>query len=45
MRGRGPVVVQRNNRPRLVGSMARTALVAGTATVAVKGVSSAMGGG
>ena len=42
---RGPVVVQRNNRPGLVGTMARTAVIAGTATVAVKGVSGAMSGG
>ncbi len=36
---------RRRGRPGLVGTMARTAVVAGTATVVAKGVSGAMGGG
>ena len=43
-RGRGPVGVGRRG-PGLMGTMARTAVVAGTATVAVKATSSMMGGG
>ena len=43
-RGRGPVVVGRRG-PGLMGTMAKTAVVAGTATVAVKATSSMMGGG
>jgi hypothetical protein len=43
-RGRGPVVVNRRG-PGLMGTMARTAVIAGTATVAVKATSSMMGGG
>jgi hypothetical protein len=44
-RGRGPVVVQRNTRPGLVETMARTAVVAGTATAVSGAVSKSMGGG
>ena len=44
-RGRGPVVVQRNSRPGLVETMARTAVVAGTATAVSGAVSKSMGGG
>ena len=43
-RGRGPVGVGRRG-PGLMGTMARTAVVAGTATVAVKATSNVMGGG
>ena len=43
-RGRGPVGVGRRG-PGLMGTVARTAVVAGTATVAVKATSSMMGGG
>jgi hypothetical protein len=43
-RGRGPVGVGRRG-PGLMGTMARTAVVAGTATVAVKATSGMMGGG
>jgi hypothetical protein len=43
-RGRGPVGVGRRG-PGLMGTMARTAVVATTATVAVKATSNAMGGG
>ena len=43
-RGRGPVGVGRRG-PGLMGTMARTAVVAGTATVAVKATSNMMGGG
>jgi hypothetical protein len=44
MRGaRRPIVVQRKG-PGLVGTMARTAVIAGTATATSKAVSGAMGG-
>ncbi len=43
MRGRGMGPGRRG--PGLMGTMARTAVVAGTATVAVKATSNAMGGG
>jgi hypothetical protein len=43
-RGR-PVVVAPRRGPGLMGTMAKTAVVAGTATVAVKATSSMMGGG
>ena len=41
---RGPVVVTRRG-PGLVGTMAKTAVIAGTATVAVGATSKMMGGG
>ena len=44
MRRRGPVVVGRRG-PGLVGTMARTAVIAGTATATSKAVSGAMSGG
>jgi Short C-terminal domain len=43
-RGR-PVVVAPRRGPGLMGTMAKTAVIAGTATVAVKATSSMMGGG
>ena len=43
MRGRRPIVVQRKG-PGLVGTMARTAVIAGTATATSKAVSGAMSG-
>lgn len=41
---RGPVVVNRRRGPGLVGTMARTAVIAGTATATAKVVSGAMSG-
>lgn len=45
MRRRGPVVVNARRGPGLVGTMARTAVIAGTATATSKAVSGAMDGG
>lgn len=43
-RRRGPTVTVRRRGPGLVGTMARTAVIAGTATATVKAVDGAMGG-
>lgn len=45
---RGPIIVQtqpQRRGPGLLGTMAQTAVIAGTATAVSKGVSGAMGGG
>ena len=44
-RRRGPVVVARGGRPGLVGTMARTAVITGTATATHRAVSGMMSGG
>ncbi|MCB0223676.1 MAG: SHOCT domain-containing protein [Anaerolineae bacterium] len=44
-RRRGPVVVTRGGRPGLVGTMARTAVITGTATATHRAVSGMMSGG
>lgn len=45
MRRRRPVAMRRHGRPGLVGTMARTAVIAGTATATSRAVSNAMDGG
>lgn len=45
MRRRGPTVNVRRQGPGLVGTMARTAVVAGTATATVGATKAVMGGG
>ena len=45
MRRRGPTVSVGRSGPGLVGTMAKTAVIAGTATVAVGATSAVMGGG